>query len=672
MKTKKSLIKKKNNSFKCKKININKLCIHTKQNYKLENNFGLFFFKIMKYLGVNNVVGMAATAIIDMYYQLNTVKNLNHYLIRNELNGGYMSMGTSRLTSLNIYKRNLTLNYCDLGPGLANTINPICASTLEQIPCIFITATATITNQLPQNIDSSKIIENICKSYLVITTEDIINGSIIKKIHETLIKGFSYPRGAIVFIFKDQASTTNSIKYLNKLSYYKKLFSIFNKDYGFELKKEIKAPHPFTGLYNKEWVSKKHKFLINHKQQIININNIYNLFNEKLSQSKQPVMLIGLGALDYIYDLIDFCRNAEIPYILTLALNGYGDYDDKYYAFRMGHTSTYCGNNTIMNCDLLITWGTSLSKYVIINDNTLKHIPCIINININPEIYHTPFVNYYIINDGKIVLNKINKKNIINTIKRPDWLKIIEHFKKKDFELNSYYYSKNDNEKLKHGDIYITIQKYVDNHIKNTNKKVFFFTDTGSCQPFTASFVHYKTKNYFLITDGKYGSIGNALGEVMGAAINCPNDLFICIAGDSATLDGSISDYITLMETNIKNIIFIIFENSGIGFISETSIEKVNKPLNYGNGYKYVPNWKNLFQSFLIDSYIVKSNKEMDTYVNCAFNNLYKKCTVLICVLPHDAFFSPIVNFDSKYINNMEYFKFDENSKANNCRYLQT
>jgi thiamine pyrophosphate-dependent acetolactate synthase large subunit-like protein len=221
---------------------------------------------------------------------------------------------------------------------------------------------------------------------------------------------------------------------------------------------------------------------------------------------------------------------------------------------------------------------------------------------------------------------------------------------------------------LKHGDIYKYIQKYVDTHIENTKKNVFFVTDSGSCQPFTASFIHYKNKRYHFITDGKYGSIGNGLGEVIGVAINNPNDLFICICGDSGTLDGSISDYISLMELNIKNIIFIIIENSGIGFIAETSLEKNNKLLNYGNGYKYFPRWKTLFESFLIDSYIVKNIKEMDDSLKCAFTNLYKKCTVLVCVVPYEEYYSPTVPING-YFNQLIYHKFNNNNTINNCRY---
>jgi thiamine pyrophosphate-dependent acetolactate synthase large subunit-like protein len=665
---------------KCKQTNSNYTCAVNGpqiQNYTKTSNFGRFFIDILISLGVTTAVGLTASAILDFYYDLviktQEVDNFNHFLIRNEMNGGYIAVGTSKLSALNIYKRKLTIAYADLGPGLANLVNPISAATLEQIPTIFLTAmeSSKITdNRVIQNINSEKIVENICKAHLVIEQDDIINGSIIKKIYDTLIKGFSYPRGAIVFIFKNDSSKTNAIKYHNKLSYYKNIFSIFESDYGFTLKKNMinHSADPFTGLYNSDWSHKKKLFISTNKDKLIKISDAYNLIKEKLNDSKHPIMLIGMGAQEYIYELLDFCRNACIPYILTLPMNGFGNIDDKYYAFRMGHTATYCGNNTIQHCDLLITWGTSLNKYVVVNlNNNFKHIKCIIDINKNPEIYYTPFINYYIIGDGQEILPKINKKGIIHSTTRPEWLEMINKFKKKGVELNSFFYSKKNDERIKHGDMYKCLQEHVDTHLQNTNKKVFFVTDSGSCQPFTASFIHYKTKNYFFLTDGKYGSIGNGLGEVMGAAINFPDDLFICICGDSATLDGAATDYITLMESNIKNIIFIILENSGIGFIAETSIEESNQILNYENGYKYFPDWKSLFKAFLIDVYIVKTANDMNNNLKCAFSNLYNRCSVLVCVLPNDAYYSPTIPIDG-YFNQIIYHKFNENNKVNQCR----
>ena len=173
------------NTKKCKNVYSNQTCKSYKPKYKNDKNFSLFFLKIMEFLDTNNFVGITASSIINVYYSLNNMKNVNNYLVRNEMNGGYISMGTSRLSSLNVYDRKLTISYADLGPGLANLVNPISAATLEQIPAIFITGTESskiVDNRIIQNVQSEKIIENICKSYLVIESSDIKNGKIIKKI----------------------------------------------------------------------------------------------------------------------------------------------------------------------------------------------------------------------------------------------------------------------------------------------------------------------------------------------------------------------------------------------------------------------------------------------------------------------------------------------------------
>jgi thiamine pyrophosphate-dependent acetolactate synthase large subunit-like protein len=676
MKTKKH--KNIKNTKTCKNIINEEICDYTKINFKNKHNFSNFFLEIMNSIGVNYCVGLPSSTNIYLYEAINSLKKIKNYLFRNERNGGYISMGASRLTSLNIFKRNLIITYVDLGPGLATLLDAICASTLEQIPSIIVTCQEDSKeehNRIIQNIDSVKLVENICKSYLLITEEDILNGKIIKKIYDCIIKGFSYPRGSIVFIFEVKTFSMESANYIKNLEKYKKLFNnIFVNDYGFEIKNPIKSKDVFTGLYNENWSKQKNMFSKKNKNKIININQIIPLLKIKLKESKYPIMLIGMGALDYIYELLDFCEKVDIPYILTLPMNSYGNVSNKYYAFRMGHTATYCGNMTIQKCDLLITWGTSLNKYTVVNlNNNFNHIKCIIDVNLNPEIYYTPFINNYIIGDGKDILNILqnNINELVFENKRITWLNMIESYKVEGEKKLSFLYSKTDTEKLKHGDIYKCLQQYVDKFIEKTNKHCFFITDAGSCQPFTASFIHYKSKNYHFITDGKYGSIGCGVGELIGAAINNPNDLFILIAGDSATLDGSVVDYITIKEINLKNIIIIVLENSGIGLISEESQELNTHLLNYKNGYKYFPNWEHLFNSQLMKMYVVRSKREMDKYLNCVFDNLFKnEPSVLLCIVPIESYYYPVIPLGS-FFDKMVYKDSDINSKINNCRYKQ-
>ena len=71
---------------------------------------------------------------------------------------------------------------------------------------------------------------------------------------------------------------------------------------------------------------------------------------------------------------------------------------------------------------------------------------------------------------------------------------------------------------------------------------------------------------------------------------------------------------------------------------------------------------------FFVLAYIVKNPSEMDKSLHCAFNNLYKKCSVLVCVIPYDAYYSPTIPLHGNF-SQMIYHKFDENSPVNKCRY---
>jgi thiamine pyrophosphate-dependent acetolactate synthase large subunit-like protein len=125
--------------------------------------------------------------------------------VRHELNAGFIANGSAR-SSIVSKKRNLAIAYAIQGPGLANMVNSICDATYERVPSIYITHDEINDMNINRNIQlisSKKIIQNVAKFVLEISKNDIQNGSIYKKIFDALTLGFSYPQGAIVFIFKE-------------------------------------------------------------------------------------------------------------------------------------------------------------------------------------------------------------------------------------------------------------------------------------------------------------------------------------------------------------------------------------------------------------------------------------------------------------------------------------
>ena len=72
-----------NKNIQCKNNFYNGTCNIAKINYINKNNFSMFFLKIMEHLGVNNIVGITATAIMDIYYSVN---NLHLFSFKTPIN----------------------------------------------------------------------------------------------------------------------------------------------------------------------------------------------------------------------------------------------------------------------------------------------------------------------------------------------------------------------------------------------------------------------------------------------------------------------------------------------------------------------------------------------------------------------------------------------------------
>lgn len=602
------------------------------------STFGNVFLDILHVIGVSTSIGIPGSNLLNFYQLLNNYKGIDNYLVRHELNAGFIANGSAR-SSMISKERNLAIAYAIQGPGLANMVNSICDATYERVPSIYIThdeISDVNMNRNIQLISSKKIIQNIAKSILEITESDIKNGSIYKKIFDALTLGFSYPQGAIVFIFKENTILKKTDKI--NLNMFK---SLFKHTYGFELLQEKQGIDPITMIFSSEWKKTKYNFIKKNKEKIINFTKLA----KYMEVASNPVVLIGMGAISYIHELLNFCRKINIPFILTLPLSGFASVDDPFFAFRMGHTATYCGNMTATNADLIIAIGTSFSVYTVASyDKPFTKKQKVISINTHPELYNTPFVNKYIISDGEnfigIKVKKLNTKS---------WIDKISKFKQKTLIDNKKHFCSDNGELLMHGDIFEIIQIHIDKIAKTKN--IYIVADTGSAQPFTASFINFKTPKYHFITCGKYADMGCGLGTIIGFALNKTNDIFILIAGDGATFQ-FMNDLITIKEMNINNIIIIVLENCGLALINEESLEFTHRAIKYDNGYKFYPNWQNIIDGHLLKTKVVKDKKKFNT----AFENILnsKESGIIIVFVRSDIYYGPIVKINT-HISNMEY-----------------
>ena len=117
------------------------------------STFGNIFLDILNTIGVSTSIGIPGSNLLNFYQLLNDHKGINNFLVRHELNAGFIANGSAR-SSIISKERDLAIAYAIQGPGLANMINSICDATYERVPAIYITHDEINDVNINRNIQS--------------------------------------------------------------------------------------------------------------------------------------------------------------------------------------------------------------------------------------------------------------------------------------------------------------------------------------------------------------------------------------------------------------------------------------------------------------------------------------------------------------------------------------
>lgn len=641
-------------------------------NYNVQNYFSYFFVNLLTSIGVNSWVGIPGSNELFHYYAIYQSK-INIHLSKNENNSGYVAIGASRYSNIKGNKRELIGVFLDQGPGIASCMNPAISAMTDNVPILLVSIFASekkIKNRIIQDVNPELFIKTISKSYYEITVDDINDKSVVEKLYYAIKKGFSYPQGPITIIYGNGAVSADATELLKYLKDYQEIFkNMFVSEYGLKLKDNINSPDYITGLFAPGWEKTRFDFIVNNYSKIIQPENYQTFFSNILKKSHKPLFLIGVGCYNYIEEVINFCKKINCPYLCTLYLAGFSNKEDPFCAIRMGHTSTYTGNNMANETDCVIIAGTSFNNYTLLTfNNPFPEKAVRIAINLYPELYDTSnLINYYIIDSIENVINNLNPEQLLPDFSRKEWFRYLNDLKIQEKINNSIYYNKDPDLPLLPGDMYDILQKYFDLYTEENKKtNITFYTDTGTSQPYTASLFKFNKKRYRIFTSYKFASIGSGLGTIIGMATYYPNDIFVLIAGDAATL-WSVQEILSLKENNIKNVIIIVVENYGIGLIEEESIDDFDRKLQYANGYKYFADWKNLMKGLLLDTNIAKTKNEFEYYLSKGLKNLFKECFCIIAFFPYTSPYSPLVKLNEP-LTDFIYVKPDPYNKIDFCR----
>lgn len=509
-------------------------------------------------LGIKEIFGYPGGAVIPIYDELYSFKDIKHYFARHEQGAVHEADGYARSTG------KVGVCLATSGPGATNLVTGIMTAHMDSIPLLAITGQVTSTllgKDAFQESDIVGITVPITKNnYLVQDIRELPR--ILKEAY--YIASTGRPGPVLVDIPRDIQ--------LEEIPYdeFKKLY---------EQEFELEGYNP---VYE------------GHKGQIKTAIKM-------IKDSKKPLIIAGAGILKgHAYDeLKEFVDKTNIPVAMTLL--GLGSFLGNH-ELALGmigmHGTTYA-NYAANEADLVIAAGMRFDDRV--TGNPLKFLPNanIIHIDIDPaEIGKNKLIDVPIVGDVKNVLAELNRK--IPKLSHTKWLDEVAKLKKK----YSLTFRKTEEDILIPQEILFEINKL-------TKGEVIVATDVGQHQMWSAQFIKFNNP-YSILTSGGAGTMGFGLPAAIGAQVANPDKKVLAIVGDGG-FQMTFQELMMVKEYKLPVKIFII-NNSYLGMVRQWQ-ELFNDRRYSSVDLSYNPDFIKIGEAYGIKSIQLKTKKDLKKHL---------------------------------------------------------
>ena len=509
-------------------------------------------------LGINEIFGYPGGAVIPIYDELYSFKEIKHYFARHEQGAVHEADGYARSTG------KVGACLATSGPGATNLVTGIMTAHMDSIPLLVITgqvSSSLLGKDAFQESDIVGITVPITKNnYLVQDIKDLPR--ILKEAY--YIASTGRPGPVLVDIPRDIQ--------LQEIPY-----DEFNKIY---------ENHFSLEGYNPVYEG--------HKGQIKTAIKM-------IKDSKKPLIIAGAGILKaHAYEeLKEFVEKTNIPVAMTLL--GLGSFPGNH-ELALGmigmHGTTYA-NYAANEADLIIAAGMRFDDRV--TGNPQKFVPNakIIHIDIDPaEIGKNKLIDVPIVGDLKNVLTDLNEK--APKVSYDEWLKQIKKWKKE----YSLTYRKTEDDILIPQEILSEIDKI-------TKGNVIVATDVGQHQMWAAQYLTFNNP-YSILTSGGAGTMGFGLPAAIGAQVANPNKKVLAVVGDGG-FQMTFQELMLIKEYNLPVKIFII-NNSYLGMVRQWQ-ELFHKKRYSSVDLSYNPDFIKIGEAYGIKSIQLTNKKDLKKHL---------------------------------------------------------
>ena len=509
-------------------------------------------------LGIKEIFGYPGGAVIPIYDELYSFKDIKHYFARHEQGAVHEADGYARSTG------KVGVCLATSGPGATNLVTGIMTAHMDSIPLLAITGQVTSTllgKDAFQESDIVGITVPITKNnYLVQDIRELPR--ILKEAY--YIASTGRPGPVLVDIPRDIQ--------LEEIPYdeFKKLY---------EQEFELEGYNP---VYE------------GHKGQIKTAIKM-------IKDSKKPLIIAGAGILKgHAYDeLKEFVDKTNIPVAMTLLGLGSFPANHELALGMIGMHGTTYANYAANEADLVIAAGMRFDDRV--TGNPQKFLPNakIIHIDIDPaEIGKNKLIDVPIVGDLKNVLAELNEK--VPKLSHTKWLDEVAKLKKK----YSLTFRKTEEDILIPQEILFEINKL-------TKGEVIVATDVGQHQMWSAQFIKFNNP-YTILTSGGAGTMGFGLPAAIGAQVANPDKKVLAIVGDGG-FQMTFQELMLIKEYNLPVKIFII-NNSYLGMVRQWQ-ELFNDRRYSSVDLSYNPDFIKIGEAYGIKSIQLKTKKDLKKHL---------------------------------------------------------
>jgi len=509
-------------------------------------------------LGIKEIFGYPGGAVIPIYDELYSFKDIKHYFSRHEQGAVHEADGYARSTG------NVGVCLATSGPGATNLVTGIMTAHMDSIPLLAITGQVTSTllgKDAFQESDIVGITVPITKNnYLVQDIREL--PGILKEAY--YIASTGRPGPVLVDIPRDIQ--------LEEIPY-----DEFNK------------------IYEQEFVLEGYNPVYEgHKGQIKTAIKM-------IKDSKKPLIIAGAGILKgHAYDeLKEFVDKTNIPVAMTLLGLGSFPANHELALGMIGMHGTTYANYAANEADLVIAAGMRFDDRV--TGNPLKFLPNakIIHIDIDPaEIGKNKLIDVPIVGDLKNVLAELNQK--VPKLSHTKWLNEVAKLKKK----YSLTFRKTEEDVLIPQEILFEINKL-------TKGEVIVATDVGQHQMWAAQFIKFNNP-YSILTSGGAGTMGFGLPAAIGAQVANPDKKVLAVVGDGG-FQMTFQELMMIKEYNLPIKIFII-NNSYLGMVRQWQ-ELFNNRRYSSVDLSYNPDFIKIGEAYGIKSIQLKTKKDLKKHL---------------------------------------------------------